>query len=131
MNQMQIALPVALVLVLIILLYITLRLQRARLGRQDAGTVKPRRGGPNIARARLTDVQGGIPEPGSGRALFHLKMIVETLDGRKYPAAAVWLVEASAFHFMQVGQVLTVQVNSGDSSLIRPNAPWASDEAQK
>lgn len=125
MENYQAAWPAALILALTLLLFVTMRLQRRKLDQLYERPASPlrRKGGRLLARARITDAQGEPVE--GGKVRFRLSMVVEPLDGPKYPATTTWLVESEALHFVAVGQVLSVRVDASDPAVVHPNGPWA------
>ncbi len=125
MERLQSFWPVVLILALTLILFASTRVQRRKFDQLNESPASPlrRRGGFALARARITDAKG-VPGEG-GKVLFHLEMMVEPMDGPKYPATTTWLVATDALHFVGVGQVLSVKVSVSDSSVIQPNGPWA------
>ncbi len=125
MERLQAFWPVVLILVLTLVLFASTRVQRRKLDQLSQSPASPlrRRGGYSLARARITEAQGEPAE--GGKVRFRLGMMVEPMDGPKYPATTTWLVATDALHFVGVGQVLSVKVSASDSSVVHPNGPWA------
>ncbi len=69
--------------------------------------------------------RGGITPVPSSRTPMTLTLEVTPPDGKPYRATTQWSVDVSALFYVAQGQEIAVKIDSDDSSIIYPNATWA------